>query len=220
MKRFQSISENLSYNDILQLDGAFSALHINYGKSPLFNGENSKDLAKNSRKNSVSSLEHVEDVFEYMTHFNGVENDFKKADRIVLWEKYWLEYTNAFEHLTEVLPKSVTTAYMGRQAIELGFKYLLLRKDVSDKELRTHNLKELADLMWVKYSIEEPYMGEIPDFCNCYSKMLEGDNVEYFRYPEYSRKRYFAGNRLDIEWLSYNFALILLKVLQFANLTL
>ena len=47
MKRFQSISENLSYNDILQLDGAFSALHINYGKSPLFNGENSKDLAKN-----------------------------------------------------------------------------------------------------------------------------------------------------------------------------
>lgn len=44
MKRFQSISENLSYNDILQLDGAFSALHINYGKSPLFNGENSKDF--------------------------------------------------------------------------------------------------------------------------------------------------------------------------------
>ena len=84
----------------------------------------------------------------------------------------------------------------------------------------THNLKELADLMWVKYSIEEPYMGEIPDFCNCYSKMLEGDNVEYFRYPEYIRKRYFAGNRLDIEWLSYNFALILLKLLQFANLTL
>ena len=47
MKRFQSISENLSYNDILQLDGAFSALHINYGKSPLFNGENSKDLFGN-----------------------------------------------------------------------------------------------------------------------------------------------------------------------------
>ena len=47
MKRFQSISENLSYNDILQLDGAFSALHINYGKSPLFNGENSKDLYRN-----------------------------------------------------------------------------------------------------------------------------------------------------------------------------
>ena len=92
-------------------------MHINYGKSPLFNGENSKDLAKNSRKNSVLSLEHVEDVFEYMTHFNGVENDFKKADRIVLWEKYWLEYTNAFEHLTEVLPKSVTTAYMGSEIV-------------------------------------------------------------------------------------------------------
>lgn len=55
MKRFQSISENLSYNDILQLD-AFSALHINYGKSPLFNGENSKDLAKNSRNRDVSRM--------------------------------------------------------------------------------------------------------------------------------------------------------------------
>ena len=94
------------------------------------------------------------------------------------------------------------------------------KKDGRYNHQPTHNLKELADLMWVKYSIEEPYMGEIPDFCNCYSKMLEGDNVEYFRYPEYSRKRYFAGNRLDIEWLSYNFALILLKLLQFANLTL
>ena len=50
-------------------------------------------------------------------------------------------------------------------------------------------------------------------------KMLEGDNVEYFRYPEYSRRTYFAGNQLDIEWLFYNFALILLKLLQFAKVT-
>ena len=163
----------------------------------------------------MSSLEHVEDVLKNMTNFKGAEKDLEKADCIALWEKYWLEYTNAFEHLTEVLPKSVATAYMGWQAIELGFKYLLLQKDVPDKKLRTHNLKELADLMWEKYSIVELYMDEISNFCTCYCEMLEGDNIEYFRYPEYSRKTYFAGNRLDIEWLSYNFALILLKLLQF-----
>ena len=43
----------LSYKDGLQLDGAFSAAHINYGKSPEFNGVDSKNVAKNSRKNSI-----------------------------------------------------------------------------------------------------------------------------------------------------------------------
>lgn len=34
----------VSYNDVLQLDGAFSAAHVNYGKSPIFNGKDSKDI--------------------------------------------------------------------------------------------------------------------------------------------------------------------------------
>ena len=46
----------LSYKDVLQLDGAFSAAHINYGKSPEFNGVDSKNVAKNSRKNSIIIL--------------------------------------------------------------------------------------------------------------------------------------------------------------------
>ncbi len=56
----------LSYKDGLQLDGAFSAAHINYGKSPEFN----------------------EDIFEDLDSFNGTEKDFKKADRIELWKKF------------------------------------------------------------------------------------------------------------------------------------
>lgn len=34
----------------------------------------------------------------------------------------------------------------------------------------------------------------------------------------YNKNTYFAGDRLDIGWLSYNFALILLKLIHFADL--
>ena len=132
----------LSYKDVLQLDGAFSAAHINYGKSPEFNGVDSKNVAKNSRKNSISSKNHIEDIFEALNSFNGTEKDFKKADRIELWKNYWLGYVNAFDKLTNILPKSIVTAYTGRQAIELGFKYLLVQKDVKEGELKTHDLKK------------------------------------------------------------------------------
>ena len=78
-----------------------------------------------------------------MDSFNGTEKDFKKADRIELWKNYWLEYVNAFDKLTNILPKSIVTAYTGRQAIELGFKYLLVQKDVKEEELKTHDLKKI-----------------------------------------------------------------------------
>lgn len=48
--------------------------------------------------------------------------------------------------------------------------------------------------------------------------MIEGENAEYFRYPKYNKSTYFAGNQLDIEWLSYSLALIILKLLYFAGL--
>lgn len=118
----------MSYKDVLQLDGAFSAAHVNYGKSPILNGIDSKDLAKNSRKNSLSSEERVENVIERLYSFDGTEKDFKKVDRIVLWKNYWLEYINAFDKLIDSLPNSIVTIYVGRQAIKIGFKYLLIKK--------------------------------------------------------------------------------------------
>ena len=48
--------KDLNYKDILQVDGAFSACHINYGKSLKFNGADSKNMAQNSRKNSFPYL--------------------------------------------------------------------------------------------------------------------------------------------------------------------
>ena len=93
MNVFKELGKDLNYKDILQVDGAFSACHINYGKS-----------------------------------LNGTEKDFKKQDIILLWEKYWLEYINAFNKLVAELPDSIVTVYVGRHAIELGFKYLMTKK--------------------------------------------------------------------------------------------
>ena len=37
MAIFKTLGDELSYKDILQCDGAFSVIHVNYNKSPLFN---------------------------------------------------------------------------------------------------------------------------------------------------------------------------------------
>lgn len=124
---FKPLGSEVSYKDVLQLDGAFSLLHINYDKSPIFNGVDSKNFSLNSRKNSLSSEEKIEDVISCIDFFDGTEKNFKKDDRISLWKNYWIEYINAFDKLVVLLPSSVVTIYLGRQAIEIGFKYLLIK---------------------------------------------------------------------------------------------
>ena len=47
-------SFDIKYTDGLELDGAFSVSHINYGCSPKFHGEDANDIAKSSRKNSIT----------------------------------------------------------------------------------------------------------------------------------------------------------------------
>lgn len=92
MNIFKTFEDELSYKDVLQLDGTFAVAHINYDKSPIFNEVDSKYLAKNSRKTSLSSVEKIEDVMKNIYVFNGTEKIFKKEDRILLWKYYWLEY--------------------------------------------------------------------------------------------------------------------------------
>lgn len=216
MDFFKILENTLSYKDVLQLDGAFSVAHVNYDKSPIFNGMDSRGLAKKSRKNSLSSHEKIEDVIECIDSFDGTEKNFKKDDRISLWENYWIEYINAFDKIIDSLPSSVVTIYVGRQAIEIGFKYLLLKK--TGQINITHDLGELSNLLFTEYKIHDSYMDLVDVFCEKFCKYIEGGNVEYFRYPEYKKNTYFAGNRLDIEWLSYNFVLIILKLIHFAGL--
>lgn len=54
----------LHYSDILQLDGAFSAAYINYGRSPEFNGHDARRLAQGSRAHGVSVAGRLENVFD------------------------------------------------------------------------------------------------------------------------------------------------------------
>ena len=76
----------------------------------------------------------------------------------------------------------------------------------------------LSNLLFTEYNIENDYMEYVDTFCNIFCKYIEGDNAEYFRFPEYKKNTFFAGNRLDIKWISYNFSLIILKLIHFADL--
>lgn len=216
MQFFKTLGTKLSYNDILQIDGAFSVTHINYGESPVFCGVDSKTLAKDSRKDILPSKEKITDVTEMIELFDGTEKDLKKEDQISLWESYWMEYIHAFDKLASLLPKSVVTVNIGRHAIEIGFKFLLLRKN--GEIPLTHDLEKLSDSLFDEYKIDDSYMQFVDVFCRKYCKYIEGGNAEYFRYPEYKKNKYFAGNNLDIKWLTYNFALIILKLLHFSHL--
>ena len=71
MNVFKELGKDLNYKDILQVDGAFSACHINYGKSLKFNGADSKNMAQNSRKNSLTENGHIDDL-------EAVQYDFKE----------------------------------------------------------------------------------------------------------------------------------------------
>lgn len=199
MSLFESLGKELNYKDILQFDGAFSVAHINYDQSPIFNGIDSKDIARNSRKNGVSLNNKIDDIYGCLHSFDGTEKNYKKEDRIQLWKIYWLEYINAFDRLCGILPDSVVTIYVGRHAIELGFKYLLLKK--AGKIETTHDLGELAELVFEEYDIKDNYMNYVDSFCKMFCEYVEGRNAEYFRFPEYKKQTYFAGNRLDMRWL-------------------
>ena len=216
MKIFKSFSDDISYKDDLQLDGAFSVAHINYGKSPIFNEFNGKIIAEKSKKHNISSTDNIKNVIEYLHSFKGTEKDFTYDDKIQLWEEYWVEYINAFDKLIVALPKSIVTIYIGRQAIELGIKYLLSKK--GNQIPKTHKLGELMQALFSECKINDDYMNCVVTFCKDYCEYIEDSYVEYFRFPEYKSNCFFAGNKLDIEWLSYNFSLILLKLVHYANL--
>lgn len=73
MNIFKTLGNEFDYNDVIQLDGAFAVTHINYGKSPKFNGADGKNIAIDSRKNSISSQDNVSDVIEKIYTFDGTE---------------------------------------------------------------------------------------------------------------------------------------------------
>lgn len=197
------IGKGLTYNEVIQLDGAFDEHHKFYNKIPVFNAYHD-DSSEEVKKDNCDTLPEE-------------DTDVSKKE---LWKKYWLEYVYAFEKLSNILPNSIATVNIGRHAIELGMKYLLLAKD--SKLRKIHNLKILSDELFKEYNLanrkEYEYMKRVDDYCEIYSNYIEKSFTEYFRYPEYKSDEIFKGNDLDIGWLVYNFALILLKLLHLAGL--
>ena len=215
MKLFTSFEQHIGYQDLI--DAAFAVCHNNYGKTPLFNNKSEENVAKTSRSNSISSKEHIDDVLEKIREFDGTEEAYLYDDNVELWKSYLLGYINTFDKLTSVLPYSIATVFIGRQAVELAFKYLILE---SGKVYpKTHNLGDLAQsFLSMTDARALGYMDWVSEYCEEYCRYIEGGNAEYFRYPAYKSDKSFAGNRLDLRWLSYNFALILLKLIHYADL--
>lgn len=208
----------ISYKDIIQFDGAYATCHVNYNKSPIFNGVSGKEIFNNNIQHV--SLDNVLKDRSILYSVRDVESNLQDEQRLLIWKRYWLEYINAFDKMLDVLPDSIATIYIGRHAIELGLKYLIKMKDI--EPIKEHSLKKLVDKLMEKYNVTDDYMKDIKSFCDKYSDYIEEGYAEYFRYSEYNKKNkddeFFAGYHLDIGWLSYNFAVILLKLIHFSGL--
>ena len=99
MSLFASFGNELSYEDVIQLDEAFAATHINYGKAPLFNGAPHEDSNWESRKEFIfSSCLSIEETVKRIRSVDGTAADFGVAERTALWGDYWLEGINIFRH--------------------------------------------------------------------------------------------------------------------------
>lgn len=216
MSLFTSFGGELDYHDILQIDGAFYSAHVKYDKSPKFNGKYARTTVLASRKREFSSKERPSNCSERDKLPDGTDRNLKQDDRVELWKSYWLEYINAFDKLAASLPESVVTVFVGRQAIELGMKFILLK--ATGQLTKGHDLGKLSEKLFSELAISKDYMDLICVFCKQYCEHVEGGNAEYFRFPEYRCNAFFGGNSLDMEWLSFNFALVLLKLIHFANL--
>ena len=70
-------------------------------------------------------------VLDSIRKFNGADKRIIKLQIESICGKYWFDYIEAFDKSTKVMPDSVVTVYIGRHAIELGLKYLIMeRKEV------------------------------------------------------------------------------------------
>lgn len=88
MSLFTSFGGKLDYRDILQVDGALYSAHVKYGKTPIFNGKNTKAAIHTPEKRRLTSEGHPGDYGERNELIDGTNRDLKKADQVELWKNY------------------------------------------------------------------------------------------------------------------------------------
>lgn len=120
---------------------------------------------------------HPRDYGERNGLHDGTDRDLKKADQVGLWKNYWLGHTNAFDKLAASLPESVVTVFVGKQAIGIGMKFILLNS--IGQFPKAHDLGELSEKLFSELAITESYMDWICTFCKQYCEHVEGGNAEF-----------------------------------------
>lgn len=131
--------------------------------------------------------------------------------QMALWRDYWLEYTDAFDKLQAISPDSLAAVFIGRHAVELGLKYLLIKR--SGALFKTHALGKLAhELLLSGFSKETECMSDIVAFCEHFSESMESDDSECFCFPEDQDSRRSVRGHLDNRWICLNLTLVLLKL--------
>jgi hypothetical protein len=113
-----------NYQNILQADGAFYACHCLYGKQPIFHTASDQEKTVPDSCGEATPAP-VPFSLEVAIRTDGTKTHTNDQAEQRLWQQYWYENIEAFRILTESLPQSIVTAYVGRQSIETGFKYLL-----------------------------------------------------------------------------------------------
>lgn len=219
MRLFEVLDEKMSHSDTIQVDGAFAIVHVRNDVTSELHEANAGAGSAQSGSLEMGSAEYAGTFCASTGSFVGTKSELSMEERLDLWRRYWYEYISAFDTLTRALPDSVATAYMGGHAVELGFKYVLLAKSGSVE--RTHSLGRLSELVIRRFANKEKYLDWVVEFCESYELYLKGGHFEYFRYPEYGKgvaSEYYAGSCFDVSWISYNLALITLKLLHLSGL--
>lgn len=212
----------ITYKDDFCLDQSFPSYHVNYNNSPLFNGRRIDQAGLTSLEATIPSEgfnSEKHDVMEFALSYDDLAKSCDPQDLLELWKAEWLEYFKAFDKLACQLRESIVSLFLGRHALELGFKYLRLKqlKAISF----THNLAKLSSGVFDNSDFESDSLGCILSYLDYYQAYIEGNTPEYFRYPEYKKDGkpvYFGGIHLSINAIIQDIALANLKLIHFAGL--
>lgn len=79
MNLFKKYGSNISYKDILEADGAYATCHVNYGKSPVFNGISGRDIVKDTPEHV--SLDDILNHRSFLSSVSDIESNVKREDR-------------------------------------------------------------------------------------------------------------------------------------------
>ena len=77
MKMFKKYGNDISYRDILQVDGADATCHVLYGKSPIFNGISAKNIEDELKQAKNEFVKYHLELVKQETFFLPIEHSIR-----------------------------------------------------------------------------------------------------------------------------------------------